>query len=189
MTEKTHEDPRAAALAAAEVLAAKGEPVTARSVRSAAGVQMAVAAEVAREWKARETAAAAVPPVPEVVQARLVGVWAEAVRAARAEHEQAVEGWRAQVEQVEAERVEAISAADDQAVVAQHDAEQAAEAITALQAQLDEQSSIHDSLRHELDTASTERAAAREEAAEARGQASVLREEIARLRTELEARK
>lgn len=186
MAEKTQDDPRAAALAAAEALAAKGEAVTARSVRASAGVQMAVAAEVAREWKAREAAAGAVPPVPEVVQARLAGVWAEAVQAARAEHERAVEGWRAQVEQVEAERDEAITAADELAVAAQHDADQATEKITALQGQLTEQATTIESLRHDLDTAHTERAEAREEAAGARGEATVLREEVARLRGELE---
>lgn len=188
MSERTQEDPRAAALAAAEALAAKGEPVTARAVRAAAEVQMAVAAEVAREWKTREAAAAAVPPVPEVVQARLAGVWAEAVQAARAEHERAIEGWRAQVEQIEAERVEAITAADEQAAAARHDSEQAAAALTALQAQLDEETTANDALRRELDTANDERSQAREEAAEARGQASVLREEAVRLRAELTAK-
>ena len=182
MAEKTQDDPRAAALAAAEDLAAKGAAVTARSVRASAGVQMAVAAEVAREWKARETAVAAVPPVPEVVAARLAGVWAEAVQAARAEHEQAVEGWRAQIEQVEAERVEAISAADELAAAAQRDADQAAQQFTALQDQLTQQLHAIETLRHDLELAHTERAQAREDAAGARGEATVLREEAARLR-------
>ena len=184
MAEKTQDDPRAAALAAAEALAAKGQPVTARSVREAAAVQMAVAAEVAREWKARESAAAAVPPVPEVVQARLAGVWAEAVRAARAEHERAVEGWRAQLDQVEAERDEAITAADELAAAAQRDADQAAAQIVALQAQLTQQLDVAEALRQDLETAHIERAQAREDAAGARGEATVLREEVTRLRAE-----
>lgn len=184
---ETQEDPRAAALIAAEALAAKGQPVTARSVRETAAVQMAVAAEVAREWKARESAAAAVPPVPEVVQARLAGVWAEAVQAARAEHERAVAGWRSQVEQVEAERDEAISTADEQAAAAQQDSERAAAQVTALQERLAYHETTIGTLRVDLDTAHVGRAAAREDAAEARGEATVLREEVTRLRGELEA--
>ncbi|MDN5795467.1 MAG: DNA-binding protein [Intrasporangium sp.] len=185
MADQTQKDPRVAAVAAAEALAAKGEPVTARSVREAAGVQMAVAAEVAREWKARTAATVAVPPVPEVVAARLAGVWAEAVQAARVEHEHAVEGWRAQVEQVEIERDEAISAADELAAAGQRDAAQAATQLAAIQEQLTQQQAAVETLRHDLETAHTERAQAREDAAGARGEATVLREEVTRLRNEI----
>ncbi|AZZ49950.1 hypothetical protein C5E02_12450 [Rathayibacter rathayi] len=51
------------ALAAAEILAAAGETVTARAVRERSGVRMAVATEVART---RDAAAAAQGAVPEV---------------------------------------------------------------------------------------------------------------------------
>lgn len=185
MTSLQQDDPRAAALAAAEALAAEGSAVTARAVRERASVQMSVAAEVAREWKAREIAMAAVPAIPEVVQTRLAGVWAEAVQAARAEHERAVEGWRAEVERIEAERHEAIAAADEATAAAERDAEQAAQAMAALRQEVTEHTNTLGELRAELKTAYEHRAAAREEAAEARGEATVLRQEIERLRREL----
>lgn len=69
---------------AARDLADRGVAVTARAVRAAAGVRMAVAAEAARAW--REAAAAGdqdpVPQVPEDVQSRLAAIWADAYRAA-----------------------------------------------------------------------------------------------------------
>ncbi|HET9871910.1 MAG TPA: DNA-binding protein [Propionibacteriaceae bacterium] len=70
---------------AAEQLAAEGKPVTNRTVRERAGVAMAVAAEAARVWNETAARAAAVPEIPDVVRARLNGVWREAYVAAREE--------------------------------------------------------------------------------------------------------
>lgn len=78
------ETPEARAEAVARDLVDTGRTVTARAVREAAGVRMAVAAEVARAW--REAAAdepeIAVPPVPEDVTGRLNAIWADSYRAA-----------------------------------------------------------------------------------------------------------
>lgn len=78
---------------AAEELAAEGGPVTARTVRQRARVDMTVAAAVARAWKEREAATAAVPPIPDIVQTRVEALWREAVGAAREEHAADREGW------------------------------------------------------------------------------------------------
>lgn len=76
--------PEERAEAVARDLADRGVAVTARAVREAAGVRMAVAAEAARAW--REATAAEdrepVPEVPEDVQGRLAAIWADAYRAA-----------------------------------------------------------------------------------------------------------
>ena len=55
---------------------------TARAIREAAGVSMAVAAATARAWNESQ-GPEDVPPVPEAVQLRLAGVWREAVAASR----------------------------------------------------------------------------------------------------------
>lgn len=67
-------------------LADRGLPVTARAVREAAGVRMAVAAEAARAWNeaAKEDQAVSIPPTPEDVRGRLDAIWADAYRAALA---------------------------------------------------------------------------------------------------------
>lgn len=78
------ETPESRAEAVARDLVDTGRTVTARAVREAAGVRMAVAAEVARAW--REAAAdepeIIVPPVPEDVTGRLNAIWADSYRAA-----------------------------------------------------------------------------------------------------------
>lgn len=77
------ETPESRAEAVARDLVDTGRAVTARAVREAAGVRMAVAADVARAW--REAAAGepeVVPPVPEDVAGRLKAIWADAYRAA-----------------------------------------------------------------------------------------------------------
>lgn len=78
------ETPEARAEAVARDLVDTGRAVTARAVREAASVRMAVAADVARAW--REAAAGepevVAPPVPEDVAGRLKAIWADAYRAA-----------------------------------------------------------------------------------------------------------
>lgn len=86
MTEKPDQakTPEERAEEVARDLVDTGRPVTARAVREAAGVRMAVAADVARAW--REAAAdepeVVVPPVPEDVTGRLRAIWGDAYRAA-----------------------------------------------------------------------------------------------------------
>src|SRR5699024_1535284 len=129
-----------------------------------------VAAKVAREWKAQTAAAEAVPEMPDVVQTRVEGLWAEAVRAARAEHEQAVAGWQAQISQVEEERDEALAAIDEQAEAARVEHERLQTENTRLQTEVDRLTGEYQQTREDLEAMRVERAAAREEAAEARGQ-------------------
>lgn len=78
------ETPEERAEAVARDLADTGRRVTARAVREAAGVRMAVAAEVARAWKEAEAdePEVVVPPVPEDVTGRLKAIWTDAYRAA-----------------------------------------------------------------------------------------------------------
>src|SRR5690625_2027948 len=76
--------PEDRAEAAARDLADRGQAVTARAVRKAAGVRMTVAAAAARAWReaTRDRAEVEVPEVPADVSARLAAVWADAYRAA-----------------------------------------------------------------------------------------------------------
>lgn len=76
--------PEARAEAAARDLADRGLPVTARAVRSAAGVRMSIASETAKAWNdaAAETDTLQVPDVPQDVTARLAAIWTDAYRAA-----------------------------------------------------------------------------------------------------------
>lgn len=78
--------PEDRAEAAARDLADRGLSVTARAVRDAAGVRMAVAADAARAWReaAAERAEVEVPEVPEDVRGRLAAIWADSYRAAHA---------------------------------------------------------------------------------------------------------
>src|SRR5699024_3701442 len=96
--------------AAARDLADRGVPVTARAVREAAGVRMAVAAEAARAW--REATATEsrepVPEVPEDVRGRLTAIWADAYRAAVAAVSPERDRFAAEVESLSGE-VEALT--------------------------------------------------------------------------------
>lgn len=76
--------PEDRAEATARDLADRGQAVTARAVREAAGVRMAVAAAAARAWReaTADRAEVEVPEVPEDVTARLAAIWADAYRAA-----------------------------------------------------------------------------------------------------------
>lgn len=76
--------PEARAEAAARDLADRGQAVTARAVREAAGVRMTVAADAARAWREAqaEDTEVQVPEVPADVRGRLDAIWADAYRAA-----------------------------------------------------------------------------------------------------------
>ena len=112
----TPTSPEQRAWQAAEEVAAQGRRVTARAIREAAGVSMAVAAATARAWNESQ-GPEDVPPVPEAVQLRLAGVWREAVAAARTEHDVARQGWEAQLAETQDEAREletALEAAEAQ---------------------------------------------------------------------------
>lgn len=114
--------PEARAEAAARDLADRGRAVTARAVREAAGVRMAVAAVAARAWREAQAdeSEVEVPEVPADVRGRLDAIWADAYRAAVAtitperdrlageveELRGEVDALTATVEDVEAERDE-----------------------------------------------------------------------------------
>lgn len=136
--------PEDRAEATARDLADRGKAVTARSVREAAGVRMAVAAAAARAWReaTAEDTEVEVPDVPEDVTARLAAVWADAYRAAvaavaperdrlAAEAEELrteVEALTTAVTEVEAERDEAAQQRDTTQTEQQATAEQLREA-------------------------------------------------------------
>ena len=71
---------------AARDLTDRGLAVTARAVREAAGVRMAVAAQTAKAWReaSQEDNAVTIPETPEDVKGRLDAIWADAYRAALA---------------------------------------------------------------------------------------------------------
>lgn len=94
---------------AADELTATGSAVTARAVREAAGVSMAVAAQVAREWKTSAEAERATPEIPTRVQVRVEGLWKEAIDTVRDEFETERQGWQKRLEETAAERDEFIS--------------------------------------------------------------------------------
>ena len=79
--------PEDRAEAAARDLADTGSAVTARAIREAASVRMAVAAAAARAWKeaVADEQPETIPDVPADVRGRLEAIWADAYRAARAD--------------------------------------------------------------------------------------------------------
>lgn len=81
---------------AASKLAAEGLAVTARAVRSRAGVSMASAAAAAKAWNEAQAQIDAAPEMPASVATRAAGLWAEAVREARAAFDHDREAWDAQ---------------------------------------------------------------------------------------------
>lgn len=85
-SDATADTPEARTEVAARDLADRGLPVTARAVRSAAGVRMSVASETAKAWNdaAAETDTLQVPDVPQDVTGRLSAIWTDAYRAAHA---------------------------------------------------------------------------------------------------------
>ncbi|MBS1673148.1 MAG: DNA-binding protein [Actinobacteria bacterium] len=173
--------------AAAEALAAEGSPVTARTVRQRARVNMSVAAAVARAWNEREAESREVPAMPDAVLARMEGLWREAVAAARDEHQAERDGWAAQLAAVEAERdalgedVDRAEAERDEAVAAAEElGEELRSRISDLERQLEAE-------RASLATAAAATAAAEGRAAAAEGVAEGLREGVAELRAALAA--
>ena len=107
MDTEAHERARTAA----DELSAEGEIVTARAVRSRAQVSMAVAAQIAREWKTAAETERIIPEIPSRVQVRVEGLWKEAVDAAREEFEAERQGWQVRLEEVGQECDELINGA------------------------------------------------------------------------------
>ena len=99
------------ARAAVDELSSEGEMVTARAVRSRAEVSMAVAAQIAREWKTAAETERIIPEIPSRVQVRVEGLWKEAVDAAREEFEAERQGWQVRLEEVGQECDELINGA------------------------------------------------------------------------------
>ena len=105
MDSEAHERARAAA----DELSAEGEMVTARAVRSRAEVSMAVAAQIAREWKTAAETERAIPEIPGRVQVRVEGLWKEAIDTVREEFETERQGWQTRLEELSQERDELIN--------------------------------------------------------------------------------
>lgn len=115
------QSPEARAEAAARDLADTGRAVTARAIREAAKVRMAVAATTAKAWNdaARDDDHDTIPPVPDDVTGRLSAIWADAYRAALAVITPERDQLRTEVETLRAE-VEALTG-DVEAVEAERD--------------------------------------------------------------------
>ena len=96
---------------AAEQLAAAGQAVTARAVRQASGVKMAV--DVARQWNEARGQEVEAPPVPEAVLLRIEGVWREAYSLAQDEFEAERTGWAAKIATAARELGEVTADLDD----------------------------------------------------------------------------
>ena len=104
MDTEAHERARTAA----DELSAEGEIVTARAVRSRAEVSMAVAAQIAREWKTAAETERTIPEIPSRVQVRVEGLWKEAIDTVREEFEVERQGWQTRLEELSQERDELI---------------------------------------------------------------------------------
>lgn len=146
MTEPAEDQsPEVRAEAAARDLADRGMAVTARAVREAAGVRMAVAAEAARAW--REATATEdrepVPEVPEDVRGRLAAIWADAYRAAVAAVSPERDRLAAEVEALSGE-VEALTG-----TVGEVEAERDAHAVRADTAEQDLATAVAERAEHE----------------------------------------
>lgn len=100
MDSEAHERARIAA----DELSAEGEMVTARAVRSRAEVSMAVAAQIAREWKTAAETERTIPEIPSRVQVRVEGLWKEAIETVREEFETERQGWQTRLEELSQER-------------------------------------------------------------------------------------
>ena len=89
--------PTQRAEAAAEELAADGQAVTARAVRAASGVRMAVAAEAARAWNERVDQEGQVPDMPAAFGVRAEAMWRATYALARDEFAAERSGWEGRV--------------------------------------------------------------------------------------------
>ena len=108
----TASDPAIRAQAAAEALAAEGQPVTARAVRERAGVMTTVATKAARNWRDQHDQATSIPDVPPALTARLEAIWADAYTTARAQFDTEREGWAARLERANTEITELTAEAE-----------------------------------------------------------------------------
>ncbi len=160
--------------AAAEAIAAEGETVTARAVRTRAGVSMKIATDAAREWNNVAAQTAEVPDLPDVVLTRFQAAWREAVVLARAELAEQRVGWEQRVRDAENDRD--VLETDLAAVEEQQDTERAARAAMAAAhaEQLEELEDQLSTLRTRAD-----RAEARVEAVEAERDRLILERDAA----------
>ncbi len=173
--------------AAAEALAAEGSPVTARTVRQRARVDMGAAAAAARAWKEREAELRDVPAMPDAVLARMEGVWREAFSAARDEHQAERDGWAAQLAAVEAER-DALGEDVDRAEAERDEARAAGETVAEeLRARITQLENQFAAERATAEASAVAAAAAEARAIAAEGVAEGLREGSAELRAALAA--
>lgn len=104
--------PEERAESAARDLADRGLAVTARAVRDAAGVRMAIAADAARAWREAtvDQNEIEVPDMPDDVRGRLGAIWADSYRAAHAALSPERDQLASTVEELRVE-VEALTAA------------------------------------------------------------------------------
>lgn len=162
--------PEQRALAAAEAIAAGGDPVTARGVQQLARVGMKVATPVARAWNEQHSGMPAATPVPDQVRVRFEAMWREAVHAAGAAHASEVEEWTARL----------AASQEDLDRVATHLAGLEAE-LAAAQVRAAEAQAQTDQVRAELRAAEAVAARAENRAAAAEGLVAGLREALAAL--------
>jgi len=162
----------AKALAAAEHLAAHGQPVTARAVREHARVRMGVATQVARAWIAQQNPAPI--PMPDQVAARMQGIWQAALAAARAEFADERAANLALVAQANTEAAD-LAADVETAETERDDARTQAQAATARITSLETELAR---LRDEVRAAHQARATAEQAQATAQGIANGLRQAL-----------
>lgn len=72
--EQSQTNPIQRAAAAAEQLAAEGQPVTARTVRERASVMTSIAAQAAKAWNEAQLANTQAPDIPPAVATRLEAI-------------------------------------------------------------------------------------------------------------------
>ena len=189
--------PEERARAAAEELAARQEAVTARAVRAASGVRMAVAADVARAWNEERAGEVGIPAVPSTMTTRFEGMWREAFTLARESFDVERAGWAARLDEARADLdvlgadVEDLEGQRDAALEA---ARGASEVLDAARGGIARAEAQAEALRVEVERVRDEVRAAQGEAAEARtradraeGRAESAQAEVERVRDELRA--
>jgi|GEM_PF-3067598 len=184
------ETPIERARVAAEQLAAAGQAVTARAVRQASGVKMAVAVDVARQWNEARNQEVDAPPVPEAVQLRIEGVWREAYSLAQDEFEAERTGWAAKIATLTRELGEVTADLDDMEEKARKSGEMVDEARTRI-AQAEAQATAAavdvDRVTAELRAIQEQAATERTRADRAEARADAVAAEAERIRDELRA--
>lgn len=78
------QSPADRARSVAEAIAAEGKPVTARAIKTRAGVATDVASDAARVWNDEQAALVAIPAAPAAWLSRLEALWPSAYNEARA---------------------------------------------------------------------------------------------------------